>query len=298
MLVSVVIRTLNEATYLDELLRVIGSQIKDNFDVEVVIIDSGSTDGTLSIAESHGCRITFITKEQFTFGRSLNMGSDFAKGDILVYVSGHCIPTENTWLMKLIKPIRDGTAGYTYGRQIGRDTTKYSEEKIFEKYFPFESKTPQNGFFCNNANSAIDRKIWLEYKFDEQVTGLEDMELAKRYCDQKGKVAYVAEACVYHIHNEIWSQTRRRYEREAIALQLIMPEVQIGFIDMLRYIWVSVISDCKTAVTEGRFTKEFTGILKFRIAQFTGSYRGNHDHRALSKKRKENYFYPAKTLQD
>ena len=238
MLVSIVIRTLNEATYLDELLRVIGSQIKDNFDVEVVIIDSGSTDGTLSIAESHGCRITFITKEQFTFGRSLNMGSDFAKGDILVYVSGHCIPNEHTWLMELIKPIRDGTAGYTYGRQIGRDTTKYSEEKLFEKYFPFESKTPQNGFFCNNANSAIDRKIWSEYKFDEQVTGLEDMELAKRYCDQKGKVAYVAEACVYHIHNETWSQTRRRYEREAIALQLIMPEIDFS---ICRYIWVSVI---------------------------------------------------------
>ena len=130
------------------------------------------------------------------------------------------------------------------------------------------------------------------------MTGLEDMELAKRYCDQKGKVAYVAEACVYHIHNETWSQTRRRYEREAIALQLIMPEVQIGFFDMLRYIWVSVVSDCKAALSEGCFVKEFTGIIKFRIAQFTGSYRGNHDHRALSKKRKDNYFYPAKTLQD
>ena len=298
MLVSVVVRTLNESTHLDELLRVIGSQIKDDFDVEVVIIDSGSTDGTLNIAESHGCRITFIKKEQFTFGRSLNIGSDFARGDILVYSSGHCIPCENTWLIKLIKPICDGAAGYTYGRQIGRDTTKYSEKKLFEKYFPFESKTPQNGFFCNNANSAIDRKIWSEYKFDEQVTGLEDMELAKRYHEHKGKIAYVAEACVYHIHHETWSQTRRRYEREAIALQQIMPEVQIGFFDMLRYIWVSVILDSKTAFTEGCFTKEFAGIIKFRIAQFTGSYRGNHDHRALSKKRKENYFYPAKKLQD
>ncbi len=298
MLVSVVIRTLNEAKYLDELLRVIGAQIKESFDVEVVIIDSGSTDGTLSIAESHGCRITFITKKQFTFGRSLNMGSDFARGDILVYVSGHCIPSEDTWLLNLIKPIRDGAAGFSYGRQVGRDTTKYSEGKIFEKYFPFESKIPQNGFFCNNANSAIDRKVWLEYKFDEQVTGLEDMELAKRYCDHKGKIAYIAEACVYHIHNETWSQTRRRYEREAIALQQIMPEVQIGFFDMLRYIWVSVISDWKASIAEGCFIKEFTGIIKFRIAQFTGSFRGNHEHRALSKKRKENYFYPAKTLQD
>lgn len=296
MLVSIVIRTLNEATYLNELLEVIDLQIKDSFDVEVVIIDSGSTDGTLDIAESHGCRITFITKEQFTFGRSLNMGSDFARGDILVYVSGHCIPKENTWLMKLTKPIRDGVAGYSYGRQVGRDTTKYSEEKIFEKYFPMEPKIPQSGFFCNNANSAIDRKIWSEYKFDEQVTGLEDMELAKRYFDQKGNIAYVADACVYHIHNETWIQTRRRYEREAIALQNIMPEIQLGFFDMFRYIWVSVISDSKAAFFERRFTKEFIGIIKFRIAQFTGSYKGNHDHRELSKRRKENYFYPAKKL--
>ena len=298
MLVSVVIRTLNEATYLDELLKKVTSQVKDDFDVEILIIDSGSTDGTLSIAESHGCKITFITKEQFTFGRSLNMGSDFAGGDILVYVSGHCIPIENTWLIKLIKPIRDDVAGYTYGRQIGRDTTKYSEGKIFEKYFPLESKIPQNDFFCNNANSAISRKVWSEYKFDEQVTGLEDMELAKRYHDKQGKIAYVAEACVYHIHNETWSQTRRRYEREAIALQKIMPEVQIGLFDMLRYIWVSINSDFKAVIAEKSFIREFKGIIKFRVAQFTGSFRGNHNHRELSKKRKENYFYPSKKIQD
>ena len=54
----------------------------------------------------------------------------------------------------------------------------------------------------------------------------------------------------------------------------------------------------KEAIVEGCFFKEFVGIIKFRIAQFTGSYRGNHDHLKLSKKRKENYYYPSKTLQD
>ena len=68
------------------------------------------------------------------------MGSKFASGDIFVYISGHCIPVDNLWLAKLIQPICDGSAGYTYGRQIGRDTTKYSESKIFEKYYPLESK--------------------------------------------------------------------------------------------------------------------------------------------------------------
>jgi glycosyltransferase involved in cell wall biosynthesis len=298
MLVSIVIRTLNESTYMAEMLEAIDMQIRQDFEVEVVIVDSGSTDETLSIAQDFGCKITFITKDQFTFGRSLNMGSDFANGDILVYISGHCVPTDSAWLMQLTKPIVDGVAGYTYGRQIGRDTTKYAEGKIFEKYFPSQSKIPQNGFFCNNANSAIARQVWSEFKFDEQVTGLEDMELAKRFGEKEGKMAYVADACVYHIHNETWSQTRRRYEREAIALQRIMPEVQIGIFDMIRYIWVSVISDVRGAIDEGCFSKEFFGIIKFRLAQFTGSFRGNHDHRELSKKRKENYFYPTKTLQD
>jgi len=298
MLVSLVIRTLNEEVYLKELLSAIVNQKLDSFDLEIVIIDSGSTDATLSIAQSFNARITHISKDEFTFGRSLNMGSDYADGDILVYVSGHCIPSTNQWLCNLVKPIRDGIAQYTYGRQVGRDTTKYSERKIFNKYFPTMSKIPQSDFFCNNANSAIARDIWSEFQFNEQVTGLEDMELSKRLCEQGGKVAYVAEACVFHIHNERWGQTQRRYERESIALQVIMPEVHINRRDMIRYIWASVISDSQAALRERCFKKEFFGIVKFRLAQYTGSYRGNHEHRVLSNKHKENYFYPNSTLEN
>jgi len=298
MLVSVVIRTLNEELYLKELLSAIFDQKLNGFDLEIVIIDSGSTDATLSIAQSFNARITHIDKGSFTFGRSLNMGSDFADGDILVYISGHCVPSCEQWLINLVRPIMQGTALYSYGRQVGRDTTKYAERRIFDKYFPSVSKVPQSGIFCNNANAAIARSAWSEFKFNEQVTGLEDMELSKRYCSQGGQIAYVAEACIYHIHNESWSQTRRRYERESIALQIIMPEVHISMIDMIRYIWISVISDSQAALKERCFLKEFTGIVKFRIAQYAGGYRGNHEHRALSKRRKEAYFYPSSTLED
>ena len=298
MLVSIVIRTLNEEVYLSELLSSISAQKRNGFDIETIIIDSGSTDKTLAIASLFNTRVTHISKDEFTFGRSLNLGSNFSRGDILVYISGHCIPVKSDWLSELIKPIRDGIVGYSYGRQIGRDTTKYAERRIFDKYFPPSSKKPQDGFFCNNANSAIDRNVWSQFKFDEDIMGLEDMELAKRYCDQKGKIAYVAGASVYHIHDEYWSQTKRRYEREAIALQKIMPEVQVTWIDMIRYILVSIIHDAKAAINENLFFKEIIGIIKFRFAQYTGTYRGNHENRNLSKKRKENYFYPAVTQED
>ena len=298
MLVSVVIRTLNEEKHLAELLSSIDRQQLDDFQVEKVLIDSGSTDRTLEIAEAHGCRVFHIGKHDFTFGRSLNWGSKHADGEILVYISGHCVPESPSWLGRLIGPVRDGVAAYSYGRQVGRDTTKFSETKIFEKYYPETSRIPQTGFFCNNANSAIARSAWETYRFDEDVTGLEDMELAKRIVSDGGATAYVADAVVFHIHDESWAQTKRRYERESIALQKIMPEVHISIADMLRYFFVGVTSDFSDALEEKRAAREFIGILKFRSAQYWGTYRGNHEHRVLSRKRKENYYYPRKIFGD
>ena len=51
------------------------------------------------------------------------------------------------------------------------------------------------------------------------------MHLAKRLVSNGGVVGYVSEAYVYHIHHENWRQIERRFEREALALQQICPEV-------------------------------------------------------------------------
>lgn len=291
-LVSIVIRTLNEERYLKELLSAIRSQVLINVRCEVVVIDSGSTDRTLEIASKFSCRITSIDKQDFTFGRALNWGSEFAQGDYLVYVSGHCIPVSDSWLENLVAPLLVGHAGYSYGCQLARDTTKFSESQIFEKYFPEISEIPQDGFFCNNANSAISRDIWETFKFNEDLTGLEDMELAKRYVESGGSVAYIADAPVFHIHNETWVQTKRRYERETLALRVIMPEARISFVDMCRYIAISILNDVGVSLKQGNFINVFVQIVFFRTAQYFGSYRGNRMSKADADRRRETYFYP------
>jgi glycosyltransferase involved in cell wall biosynthesis len=298
-LISIVIRTLNEEKHLPELLSSIHEQkLDDGVKLEVVIIDSGSTDRTLQIAKQHDCRVTHIQKEDFTFGRSLNEGSAFARGDVLVYISGHCIPVDGEWLMKLVTPLREGISAYSYGRQVGRDSTKYSERKLFQKYFPEIPRPPTSDFFCNNANAALSRPLWASYRFDEEILGLEDMELAKRLSQDGEKISYVADAAVFHIHDEVWTQTRRRYEREAIALQKIMPDVHVSLFNTLHYFLASVVTDSKSALQEKCFWEEFFGIVKFRLAQYWGAYRGNHEHRKLSQKRKYNYYYPNKIIGD
>ncbi len=292
MLASIIIRTYNEQRYLDELISKIKEQNCTLIDMEVVIVDSGSTDQTLTIAKKHDCRITHINKKDFTFGRSLNIGCEFARGDVLVFVSGHCIPTNNDWLDELCKPLIDNVVSYTYGRQVGKYTTKYSESRHFEKWFPQYTKLPQKGFFCNNANAAITRKAWEKFKFNEELTGLEDMYLAKQLVNDNQKIGYISTAGVYHIHDESWHQIRIRYEREAYALHQIMPEVHISFLDFIRFFLVGVFTDVGAAAKERQLLSTVFEIILFRFNHYLGSYKGNHEIRKVSEDRKTQYFYP------
>ena len=290
---SIIIRTLNESRYLGELLEQIDQQTYPAPCREVVVVDSGSEDGTLAIAKKHGCKIETISRENFSFGRSLNLGCDSARGDFLVLISGHCVPTDSNWLWNLLLPFHEQEVAVTYGRQIGGPSSKFSEKCLFEKYFPrVGDGSHQAEFFCNNANSAFRRLNWAAYRFDEEVTGLEDMQLAQILVNDGAQVRYVSSAAVVHHHHEMWRQVMRRYEREAIALRGIMPEIHVHWHDALRYFAAGVMGDSARAISQREFISLCGEIFVFRFCQFYGAWKGNHHHRKLSKREKDKYFYP------
>ena len=296
MQISIIIRTLNEEKYLKDLLSSIRSQLLNenifNKEVEVVLVDSGSNDSTIDIARNYKCMIRNIKREHFSFGRSLNYGCEASTGDIFVFVSGHCVPVGNYWLDNLCSPLIGGNIQYIYGKQIGGPETKLSESRIFEKYFKNESAIPQVGFFCNNANSAILASTWFKYRFNEDLTGLEDMYMASELSKQSVSVGYISSAVVVHHHDENWSQIRNRFEREAIALRVIMPQIYLTGVDVCRYFFISIASDMIWALKNGIFINNIFEIFLYRYNQFIGSYIGNKMHRDLSKSEKEKYFYP------
>lgn len=291
-LVSVIIRTLNEERYLEKLLLSVKNQNLGQYQLEIIIVDSGSQDRTLEIAKKFNARITYIKKEDFTFGRSLNYGCRFANGKYLIFVSGHCIPVTNNWLKNLVDPLDAKRCQYVYGRQIGGGNTKFSESMLFEKYYPEHSRIPQEGFFCNNANSAITKEVWSKYLFDEDLTGCEDMFLAKKLLHDECIIGYESNACVFHLHDETWKQTKTRYEREALAMQRIMPEVSVTFFDALKFIFIGIVKDFKSALSKKVFLKNFLEIIMFRLAQYVGTYIGNQKQRKISKEMKQKYYYP------
>jgi len=289
--ISIIIRTLNEERYLPELLKAIANQ-DTHFSHEVVLIDSGSTDQTLAIASQFGSRIIHISREEFSFGRSLNRACEAASGTYFVFISGHCIPCDQNWLQHLVDPIASGEVHYAYGRQLGGPDTYWSESQIFAKYFPETSNIPQQGFYCNNANSALLAATWGCHRFDEELTGLEDMDLAKRLLAVDSYVGYVAEASVFHIHHESWPQVQRRFEREALALQQICPELILRRRDLIRYFSRGVIRDIGSGMPVSFMPKELMQIIRYRFHQYQGGFRGNHLHKKISSELRDSYFYP------
>lgn len=213
---SIVIRTLNEAKHLGNLLDAVKEQ--DYKDYEIIIVDSGSSDGTLKIAKEYNARVIEIQPHDFTFGYSLNVGCEAAKGKYLVFASAHVLPTDSNWLSNLVIPFQNKKIAMVYGRQMGDEHSKFSERMDLRRLFkdsPVNSKVPL--FYANNANAAVRKDLWEKRKFDEYLFGLEDIDWARAYTEKGYVIHYEPKAVVYHIHEEHWAQVFNRYRREAIA---------------------------------------------------------------------------------
>lgn len=289
--VSVVIRSYNEEKHIGKLLKGIRSQTLEN--VEVILVDSGSTDRTVAIAERGGARIVHIAKEEFSFGRALNRGCEAATGNILVFASAHVYPLRRDWLESLVAPFADPQVALSYGRQVGNELTQFSEHQVFEAWFPATSVARQPNIFCNNANCAIRRSGWQERRYDEVLTGLEDLAWAKHARQQGGEITYVAEAAIVHVHEETWDRIRNRYRREAMALRQIEPSIRFGFRDFVALTTSNITSDLRAAARQRRLRHEWTSIVLFRFNQFYGTWRGHVAPGAVDGALRERFYYPA-----
>lgn len=287
---SLVVRAYNEARHLPRLLEGVKQQTVQ--DVEIILVDSGSTDDTVAIAESYGAKIVHIHPAEFTFGRSLNLGLSASTRELVAIASAHVYPVYPDWLERLLEPFGDSSVGLAYGKQRGMETTKYSEHQIFARWFPEVSDARQSHPFCNNANAAIRRSQWRENPYDESLTGLEDLAWAKWLRNQNRSIAYIAEAEIIHIHNETPGGVRNRYRREAMAFKQIYPEAHFNAYDFIRMTISNIATDIFHAAREGVLFKVFPEIIWFRYNQFLGTYQGYRQSAEWTWNLRQTFYYP------
>lgn len=290
---SIVIRAFNEAKHLPRLLEGIRQQTLK--DVEIILVDSGSTDGSVAIATSYGAKIVHILPHEFTFGRSLNFGLRAATRDLVVIASAHVYPVYPDWMERLLEPFKDAQIALAYGKQRGMHSTKFSERQILAQWFPEQSQPRQGHPFCNNANAVIRRSLWQEHAYDETLTGLEDLEWAKWALGQGYVLAYVAEAEIIHVHDERPKGVFRRYEREAMAFKRIYPEAHFSLYEVTRMTTANIASDLWHAIQEQVLWNSFASIFWFRWMQFWGTYQGYRHSAEWNWQLRQTFYYPRGT---
>jgi len=291
---SVVIRAYNEEKHIGRLLTGIAEQsIRE---LEVILVDSGSTDKTVQIATdpkwNFPVKVVHIEPEDFSFGRSLNYGISAASTEHIVIASAHVYPVYSDWIEKLIAPLSEPGIALAYGKQRGNSLTKYSESQIFARWYPDQSQQKRTNPFCNNAKAAIKRSLWEKHPYDESLSGLEDLEWGHWAIENGFALAYVAEAEVIHIHQDTPSGVYNRYRREAMAFKKIFPHETFSIWDFFRLLGANILSDLWHASREKKLIDSFSSIFWFRLMQFLGTYRGYRQAGPLTWELRRTFYYP------
>ncbi len=291
---SIIIRAYNESEHIARLLDGIDSQHMK--ELEVILVDSGSSDSTVAIAESYRQRfpvkVVRISPEEFTFGRSLNHGIAVAEADLVVIASAHVYPIYPDWIEQLLAPFADQKVALSYGKQRGNHTSNFSEQQVFKHWYPDGMTTEQSHPFCNNANAAIRRSLWEAHPYDESLSGLEDIAWANWVIDQGYRIVYSPEAEIVHLHNETPVAVYNRYRREAMAFKRIFPNEGFTLWDFMRLVSTNIASDLRQAAVERVLIKHMTSILTFRLMQFWGTYQGYRQSGPLTWQLRRTFYYP------
>jgi rhamnosyltransferase len=254
--VSLIILTKNVGDKLRLVLDKVYAQVP-KVELEVIIVDSGSTDTTLAVAGKYPTIIREIKSEEFSHSRTRNLGATMSSGSYLVYLGGDAIPCDNHWLSKLLSPLRSGETDVVYGSQIAYDWSKPNERFFYGYFYPDKrsrlemedsanpSKFYLENVFVSDVNAAMKRKTWEDISFDEHISFTEDKDFAIRALAKGYGVLYEPTAAVYHSHSyTLGLLAKRRYNdgrmfSYACMLQKSNPNSKRGFIsEGLKY-WYS-----------------------------------------------------------
>jgi rhamnosyltransferase len=200
--VGVVIRTLNEARHMAQCLDTLRGQRGDH-ELDVLVVDSGSSDGTVQIAREHGARVLEISPSEFHYSRTLNLGIEQVEGDLVLALSAHAIPVDDGWVEAMTAPFDDPEVAGVASRQIPWPAAPFREAARLAETFGTTPRTYAAGdleVLFSNAASAIRRDVWRDEPFT--LAAAEDLEWAARVVALGSKVVYEPRACVYHSHDE------------------------------------------------------------------------------------------------
>lgn len=236
--VSVVIPTLNAGPGFEELLKKISRQEGD-FDREVLVVDSGSTDGTDELARHYGAVVHRVRRQEFNHGGTRNLGISLARGEYVALIVQDAVPLDERWLATMVENLeRDGRVAGVYGRQISHPgssaltrvlvnnlaSASLERREQFaddpEQYRKMPPAKRRRLAAFDNVSSCLRRSVWEKLPFEKTNFG-EDIRWGKRVVEAGYKTVYEPRSAVFHSHERgAGYDLRRYYVDQRVLLEL------------------------------------------------------------------------------
>jgi O-antigen biosynthesis protein len=235
--VSAVIPVKDGERYLQELLDALAVEGVD----EVLVIDSGSRDGSLEIARAAGVELLEIDPEEFGHGRTRNLGAERSSGELICFLTQDATPCPG-WLSAYREAFTlDERVGAAYGPHLPRtDTSPMIARELTEFFAGFEAGPPDldapavprpvvqragDPSFLSNVNACYARTCWEQVRFRE-VAYSEDQAFGTDMLAAGWAKVYHPGAAVLHAHDYGAVEFMRRYFDEYRGLRVSSGHVE------------------------------------------------------------------------
>jgi rhamnosyltransferase len=226
--ISVVIPVRDGGSDLVRCLDAVARQVVDD-EVEVVVVDSGSRDGSVEAARARGARVHEIQPFEFGHGRTRNLGAGLARGEILVFTSQDAFAADELWLATLVRSLSgESKVAGAYGRQLPHDDATPPERYFLDFLYGPEARVQRlegegepefEQTLFSNVNSAIPRAVWAEFPFADDLIMSEDQEWSRRVLRAGYELVYEPSAAVHHSHRYSIADAFRRFFDSGVSAE-------------------------------------------------------------------------------
>jgi rhamnosyltransferase len=216
-MISALVRTRDEAAGIGKLIDALRSQAVP---VEIVVIDSGSTDGTIEALQARAIEPLAIGPGEFTYGRALNRAALAASGDVLVAISAHALPPDAEWAGRMAAALDDDRVACAYGERLTPDLSPLRQPLLQDH--AHAQRYPFYGY--SNSAGAFRRVLWERQPFDEALPASEDKAWAWHWLREGRLVRLDPALAVHHSHaDEGALRTYRRARADFSATRVFRP---------------------------------------------------------------------------
>lgn len=292
LIASVIIPTKNGGHLFEKVIESLYQQeLYEDSSFEIVLVDSGSSDGTVEFIKKeqerqHNILLKEISPTEFGHGKTRNLGASLARGKYLVFITQDALPYDQHWLQNLISVFDlDPEIMGVFGKHIPYEdcdlfeqmslTKQFnnfgSEVKVYyledrARYLQDEGYKHLLCFYSDNC-SAMRKSIWETIPYPD-VDFAEDQLWAKEIIEKGYKKAYTPFSIVYHSHRYPFKQQFKRYFDEYRGLNKIYDYVPV------RWWYLIPAYTIRHLVTDIKYLSQLSSLsvfdkLKWSVYSFT-----------------------------